>query len=138
MTQHIRVKDVMSRDLLQLQAALSVEEAVALLQEHQLPGSPVINERKELVGFVSEHDLLCQLLQASYYSSTQRSLLDVMRTEVLSVGPEDSLVDLAQQMARIDQPKVFPVVAQQKVVGLITRSHVLGALLANRQQPSPM
>lgn len=134
MTQHILVKDAMSHDTYTLQASVSVEEAAALMQQHQLPGAPVVNERQELVGFVSEHDLLRQLLEASYHSSSKASVMDVMQTQVLSVKPDDSIIELGQQMAQLDKPKIYPVIANGKVEGVITRGQLLKALLQNRAQ----
>lgn len=128
----LTVADAMSADDFSLMASASVEEAVLALQKHQLPGAPVINERKELIGFVSEHDLLRQFLTSSYYSASQASVMDVMRTDVLSVTPQDSIIDLAQTMAQADKPKVYPVVQKQRVVGIISRRLVLKALLAHR------
>ncbi len=134
MTQHILVKDAMSHDTYTLQASVSVEEAAALMQQHQLPGAPVVNERQELVGFVSEHDLLRQLLEASYHSTSKASVMDVMQTQVLSVKPDDSIIELGQQMAQLDKPKIYPVIANGKVEGVITRGQLLKALLQNRAQ----
>ena len=136
MTQYLLVKDAMSRDNYTVQANASVEEAAAQMQKHQLPGAPVLNERQELIGFVSEHDLLRQLLEASYHSTSKASVMDVMQTRVLSVKPDDSIIELAQQMAQLDQPKIYPVIANGKVEGVITRGQLLKALIQNRAQIS--
>jgi predicted transcriptional regulator len=136
MTQHILVKDAMSYDNYTVQANASVEEAAAALQKHLLPGAPVVNERHELVGFVSEHDLLRQLLESSYHSTSKATVMDVMRHEVLSVKPDDSIIDLAQTMSQMDKPKLYPVVSRGKVEGIITRGLLLKALIASRAQGS--
>lgn len=136
MTQHILVKDAMSRDNYTVQASASVEEAAATMQKHHLPGAPVVNERHELVGFISEHDLLRQMLESSYHSTSKATVMDVMRNEVLSVKPDDSIIDLAQTMSQIDKPKLYPVVSKGKVEGIITRGLLLRALIENRNQKS--
>ncbi|WP_292255092.1 CBS domain-containing protein [Marinospirillum sp.] len=136
MTQHIKVREAMSQDSLKILTTTSVEEAATLLLKHKLPGAPVINERGELVGFVSEHDLLKQLLDSSYHSSTSSTVLDVMRADVVTVSPDDSIIELAQTMARIDKPKVYPVAEGGKLIGIITRGQLLQALITNRSQPS--
>lgn len=136
MTQQILVKEAMSHDNYSVQAHISVEEAAEALQKHHLPGAPVINERKELIGFVSEHDLLSQLLESSYHSTSKATVMDVMRTEVLSVKPDDSIIDLAQMMAQDDKPKLYPVVVRGQVEGIITRGLLLKALIKNRAEVS--
>lgn len=132
MSQNIRVRDCMSRDSYQIAVAASVDEAARALQHHRLPGAPVVDEQKRLVGFVSEHDLLQQVLQSSYYCDGGVTVRDVMRTEVLSVSPNDDIVELINLMARPDKPKVFPVLEGHKVIGIITRGLLLQALLENR------
>lgn len=136
MTQHIKIRDAMSHDSLKIETTTSVEEAAALLLKHKLPGAPVINERSELVGFVSEHDLLKQLLDSSYHSSSKATVLDVMRVDVMTVSPDDSIIELAQTMSHADKPKVYPVAEGDKLVGIITRGQLLQALIINRSQPS--
>lgn len=136
MTQHIQVREAMSHDSLKIPAATSVEEAATLLLKHKLPGAPAVNERSELVGFVSEHDLLQQLLDSSYHSSSKATVQDVMRTDVVTVSPNDSIIELAQTMAQIDKPKVYPVAENGKLIGIITRGQLLQALINNRSEPS--
>ncbi|SFX24162.1 CBS domain-containing protein [Marinospirillum alkaliphilum] len=134
MTQHIRVRQAMSHDSFRLLASSSVEEAVTGLLQHKLPGAPVVDERGTLVGFVSEHDLLRQLLDSSYHSSSKSTVHEVMRTDVLSVDPDDSIIELAQTMSQPDKPKVYPVVENGKLVGSITRGLLLKALISNRSE----
>lgn len=132
MSQQILVRDAMSYNSFSLKANLSVEEAAAELLANNLPGAPVINERREVIGFASEHDLLCKLLSSSYHGSSGASVEDVMRKDVLSINPDDSIIELAQIMSRADKPKVFPVVEGNKLVGTITRGLLLKSLVLNR------
>ena len=127
----IKVRDAMIFNTLKLNAELSVEEAAQALLENNLPGAPVINEREELIGFVSEKDLLVKVLSASYHGSSSSSVADVMRKDVLSLNPEDDLVELTSSLVRDDKPKIYPVVENNKLLGVITRSLVLKALVNN-------
>ncbi|MBU2710454.1 CBS domain-containing protein [Zooshikella sp. WH53] len=100
-----------------------------LMRDH-LSGLPVINENKEVIGFVSEQDCIKQVLQSSYFCDQNAIVNDVMRTDVLTVSPNQDIINLAQQM--IDhKPKVYPVVENNRLVGLITRTDILRALAEN-------
>ncbi len=131
MSQQILVRDAMSYNSVSLRANISVEEAAAKLLAHNLPGAPVINERQEVIGFASEHDLLCKVLSSSYHASSGANVEDVMRKDVLSVNPNDSIIELAQTMANTNKPKVFPVIEGNKLVGTITRGLLLKSLVTN-------
>lgn len=131
MTQLIRVSDAMVYNSFSLRANISVEEAAAELLAHNLPGAPVVNEELEVIGFASEHDLLCKVLNSSYHGSTGANVEDIMRTDVLSVSPDDSIIELAQTMSKTNKPKMFPVIEDKKLVGTITRGLLLKSLVAN-------
>lgn len=131
MSLKIKVRDAMSFNTLKLTAKQSVEEAAQALLDNNLPGAPVVNERDELIGFVSEKDVLVKVLSSSYHGSSSTHIADLMREEVLTVGPEDDLVELTELIVRDDKPKIYPVVEEGKLLGVITRSLVLQALVKN-------
>ena len=56
-----------------------------------------------------------------------------MRSEVLSVGPDENVLDLAKTMTD-NKPKSYPVVENGKLLGLIERKAVLAALHQQQQQ----
>jgi CBS domain-containing protein len=50
-----------------------------------------------------------------------------MRSDVLTVSPEDSIIELAEVMSG-QKPKIYPVVNNGQLVGVITRRDVLTAI----------
>ena len=68
------------------------------LLESSVTGLPVINAQKELIGFVSEQDCISKLLTSSYYCGPESTVDEVMRTEVETLSPNQSIADVAQQM----------------------------------------
>jgi CBS domain-containing protein len=50
-----------------------------------------------------------------------------MFNEPLTVAPDDSIIEMARQMIA-HKPKIYPVVEEGKLIGLITRADVLRAL----------
>lgn len=128
----IQVTDYMSHDTYHILETQDIAQAAKALREHRLPGAPVTNAQGELIGFVSEHDVLRQLLQSSYHCDSAAKVSTVMQTQVMSVKPSDSIIEVAEMMSG-DKPKVYPVVEGKKLVGIITRRDILNALLENRQ-----
>ncbi|USD39785.1 MULTISPECIES: CBS domain-containing protein [Ferrimonas] len=123
----VKVKDYMERHPVWLTPEMSLSVAVDTLLEARQPGAPVVDGNHKLVGFVSEQDCLSVLLKSSYHCDITATVADCMRDEVLSVSPEDSVLGLAEIMLG-QKPKIYPVVDEGKVVGIIDRSRVLTAI----------
>ncbi|UZE94750.1 CBS domain-containing protein [Alkalimarinus alittae] len=105
----------------------SVEEVVKTLVKNKLMGAPVLDKDKKLVGFISEKDCLKKMLNNSYYSQHNHVARDIMRTNPLSVSPNTDIINLAEEMLG-KRPKLYPVVENDEVIGIITRADVLRAL----------
>lgn len=127
------VREIMSRDCYRVTADTSVCTLAEGLALHRLPGVPVVDQRDRLIGFISEQDVIGKILQSAYLNDEPPLVKDLMRHEVLSVSPNKSITDLAQEMLG-QKPKVFPVVEQEKLIGIVTRRDVLIALLRMRNR----
>ena len=100
-----------------------MEAAVELLSTHT-PGAPVVDERGEFIGFVSEFDILRVL--ASKKDLNQLTVEDVMAKEQISVTNETSIDEAVKVM---DEKRLLslPVKAHGKVTHSITRHDLLRA-----------
>ncbi len=126
-TPAILVSDYMKPVTVHFSSTTSVEEVVKSLIKNKLVGAPVLDNNKQLIGFISEKDCLKQMVNDSYYSQDHQVAQDIMRKNPLSVSPNASIIELASEMLG-PRPKLFPVVDDGQVVGIITRADVLKAL----------
>ena len=130
MDSKILVSDFMDRAPAVVPEGTPLTAVIDVLAGHHQTGAPVVNDKREVVGFVSEQDCMRQLLLSSYHCSLEPSVNEVMRTDVVAVTPKDTVMSVAQQM--IDQkPKLYPVIDGGKLVGLIGRAAVLQVLKEN-------
>ncbi|MCL2919731.1 CBS domain-containing protein [Shewanella litorisediminis] len=129
----IKVREHMDRQAVMLKPEMTLATAVELLLEHKKNGAPVVDNDKHLVGFLSQQDCLAIMLKSSYHCDLTATVADVMRTDVLQVSPDDSVLRLAEQMTGA-KPKIYPVVDNGKVIGIINRTHVLEAMNVYMQQ----
>lgn len=106
----------------------SVEEVVKTLCKNKIVGGPVVDASKKLVGFITEQDCIKQMLNNTYYCDSHQVAGDIMRKNPLSVSPENDVLHLAEDMINKKGPKIYPVVENDKVIGLITRADILKAL----------
>ncbi|HGY0994333.1 CBS domain-containing protein [Aeromonas salmonicida] len=123
----LHIRDHMNRLTHFLTPQLGLAEALDRLHHSGLSGLPVLDDQQQLVGFLSEQDCIPSLITGSYHCDTRTQVEDMMSRTPLSVDPDDSILDLARQMTGA-KPKVYPVLEQGKVIGIISRHQVMQAL----------
>ncbi|MBQ4812786.1 CBS domain-containing protein [Pseudoalteromonas luteoviolacea] len=124
------IEDIMSFQFPVITPETEITEAIEQLQKYDLFGAPVQDKHGALVGFISEQQLLAPLLQSSYFCDGATQVSELMTAEPLSVRKHTTVIDLATQMQQ-DKPKIYPVIHADKVIGIVTRSHVINALRDN-------
>ena len=127
------IREYMSTDFAIITPEMQVVEASAKLIQKAMLGGPVVNENRELVGWISEQECLQVTIQVVYHNQRIANVSDIMRTDVLTVSPTDNPLELARQMLSPtpnEKPKSYPVLdSQRRVIGVITRRHILKMLL---------
>ena len=72
------------------------------------------------------------MLDSIYHDHEAPLVRELMRQDVLTTSPNKSVTDLAQEMLGA-KPKIYPVVEQHRLVGIVTRRDILMALLMIRR-----
>lgn len=124
----VQVREYMNLYPVTFTPEMVIEEASLRFLKTKQIGGPVIDSNKRLVGFLSESDVLAKMLETIYYNEHIANVEDLMRKDVLSVKPYDSIIELAQNMLK-NKPKVYPVVDDDgNLLGTICRNDVLMAI----------
>ncbi|MGM0450308.1 MAG: CBS domain-containing protein [Pseudomonadota bacterium] len=126
-TPKILVRDYMRSLSLYFSPSDPVEKVAATLVKRGELGAPVLDEHKRLIGFVTEQDCIKEMLNDSYYAQEHQLVSDIMSRRTVSVGPNEDVTHLAEEMLGA-KPKIYPVVEDGRVIGIITRGDVLRAL----------
>jgi predicted transcriptional regulator len=104
----------------------SVVEAMAVLLKKKISGAPVVDDDGNLIGVLSEKDLMAVVIQDSYYDEGVGIVGDYMRSEVDTVDPDTDIYSLADRFHNEGRRR-FPVVKNGRLVGQISRRDVLRA-----------
>lgn len=123
----ILIRDIMSTHITPLHEEMSLPQAVDHLIDSNMIGLPVIDAQKHLTGFLSEHDCIPFLLGDSYHCDSHVLVKDMMQPAPLSVKPTLTVLELAQMMAT-NKPKIYPVIDNGILIGLVKRGQVMAAL----------
>lgn len=124
----VQIKEYMNQYPVTFTPEMVIEEAALRFLKTKQIGGPVVDKNNRLVGFLSESDVLAKMIETIYYNEHFADVSNLMRKDVLTVKPYDSVVELGQQMLK-NKPKVYPVVDDdENLVGTISRNDVLRAI----------
>lgn len=121
---NLTIADVMDTVPPFIHSEQPLDEVVTQLIKHHVGGLPVVNDKREVIGFVSEQDCIHSLKVSSYHCEGIVRVEQVMSREAYTISPDMLLIDLVERMGN-NKPKIFPVTQDGKLVGLITRPQVL-------------
>lgn len=152
----MKASDIMTRDVRTLSPEATIDDAVSLLLSIRASGLPVVDARGKLVGIVSETDFLHRVeigtekrrarwiefllgpgeIAEAYVMSHSRKVSDIITHDVVTVTAGASLNEIVAVMEKRKVKRV-PVVTGDELVGIITRSDLLRAMLASRRAAAP-
>ena len=124
----IRVRDFMIAKPVVFTSDTDLLDAVRILVDRHISGAPVVDERGNLVGVLTERDFLKAALVAGYHGESGGRVKDYMSSDVRAVHADDSLLDVAMRFVETKHRR-FPVMEDNRVVGLVTRQDVLRAVI---------
>jgi len=126
------VQDVMSRPVT-IGPDASIGEAEALLEKHRFNGLPVVDAAERLLGIVSGLDVLRAFdfdedeILPPFDEVMRRPVSEVLTRDVETVCPRTPLSRVLQKIVDT-RNKSFPVVEDDRVVGMVAREDVMLAL----------
>ena len=143
----MKAADVMVTSVITVGPQASVQEVAGLLLTNRISGLPVVSDQGDLVGIVSEGDLLHRaeagtgrrrpwwlailtgrdVLAAEYVREHSCKVADVMTRHVITATPDTSLQDIAHLLEKNGIKRV-PIVDGGRLVGIVSRANLLQAL----------
>jgi CBS domain-containing protein len=145
----LKARDIMTRDVITVRPETTVEELARLLIEHKISGTPVIDKDGRLVGIVTENDLITQnkrlhiptiirLFDAYIMLGSGRmeeeikkmaatTVGEICTRDVVTVTEDTSIEEIATIMSE-RHIHLLPVVRDERVVGIIGKADVVGAM----------
>ncbi len=127
MPKSCNVSDYMSASLVTFTPDMPVLDAISQLIAQHISGAPVIDERGNLVGMITELDCLKVAVQSGYYGDAGGRVAEFMSTDVKTIDADIGIVDLAQMFLHSSFRR-YPVMVDNQMVGIISRHDVLRAL----------
>ena len=131
--QNILVKDYMSKEIISFHKSDSIFEVKRVLLEKKISGAPVISKSGKLIGIISETDIMKQIIDSKYFNMpmSRTTVSKYMTKNVDYISPNETIFDAAEKFLRLKR-KRFPVMASNKILGIISRVDIIAAALKIR------
>lgn len=129
--QLLYASEIMSSPVLTLSPSLSVAEGWRSFQKGGVRHMPVLSQEGQIIGIVSERDLLKKLnIQGSQLQGgNDATIADIMTRQVITADKETDIRRIARAMFE-SHIGTMPIVDNEKrLIGIITRSDILFALI---------
>ena len=143
-----KVKDIITRDLTAVTEDTPLKEVAELLSLRAVNGIPVVNKENEVVGWISEKDIISSVFPEKVKIENpdvigfinlsqvvkkltqvgQAKVADYMSKEINAVKEESPAPDVAELMLHKDLKRV-PVTRNKRLVGVVDRASLSRILL---------
>jgi CBS domain-containing protein len=148
----VKVSDVMTHLVLTFRPQDTIYDAAQRLLSNRISGAPVV-EGGRLVGVVSAADLVHALAPQHWEAAPMApvaglallglpsrdahitAVAEVMATNLVSIGPEESVWEAASLIDRHGVRRLPVVDEEGFVVGVLTRSDLVRAMARDNQKP---
>jgi len=147
----MKAQDVMTKDVITVRRETTVRELATLFSERRISSAPVVNDSGELLGMVSESDLVEQdknlhiptvvsifdwviylesdkRFEKELQKMTGQTVGDIYSEQVFSVTPQTPVSDVADIMSR-EKVHAVPVIEAGRVVGVVGRIDLIRTMI---------
>ncbi len=134
-TTPLKVSDYMTTDLITFTPDQSIESVMQSLIKNRISGGPVINEKRELIGIISEGDCIKQISESRYYNMPMQdqTIEKHMALNVETIDGNMNIFDAANKFLNAKRRR-FPIVENGKLIGQISQKDVLKAAMTLKGQ----
>ena len=124
------VTNYMAKDLVTFKPDDEIGDVIIKLNDHQISGAPVLNERRELAGIISQQDCLRVVLDSVYHNQpvSKHLVKDYMHKDLITIPHDADVVDVANMFLKHRFGR-FPVVKEGVLQGQVSKRDILRAAL---------
>ncbi len=147
----MHVREIMSRNVITIDADASVIDAIKTMLSHHISGLPVVDRDGALIGMLSDGDFVRRVEVGTekrrgrwlaMLAGTSQVALDFARqhgrkvSQIMSPNPitieEDTPLEQVVQLMESHGVTRFPVMRDKKLVGMVTRTDFMTAIASLR------
>lgn len=146
----LKARDLMTRDVMTVGPSTTIEELARVLMERKISGVPVVDDKGDLIGVVTENDLISRnkrlhiptvvrlfdafimlgspgKIENEIKKIAATTVADIYTRDIITVTEETSIEDIATIMSE-KKVHLVPVVEGRKIKGVIGKMDLIKGL----------
>ena len=123
--------DIKGSDIVTIDEVASVFDAIKLMADHGI-GSLLVMHGQDLKGIVTERDYARKVILKGRAAETTR-VSEIMSVELITATPEQTVNECMTLMTE-KRIRHLPILAHDKVVGLISIGDLVQAIIADQKE----
>ena len=127
------LKSIMTIGVITVKVDTPIYEALYLLAKNKISGIPVVDDEDQVVGVLSEKDVLRILVDKKL--DIKSTVDDYMSHDIICFTEEDSAIDVCKFFIRSHIRRV-PIVRDDKLVGIVSRADIIPLILEAKNKIS--
>lgn len=127
----VKVIDIATKMVIAARPEMAIYDAIRLMVSRNITGLPVVDAELNLVGILSEKDVLKLLYEK--LDRTNLTVADYMSTEVISLDENAAMTDLCDCIVD-GNLRIVPITSDDKLCAIADRSDVIRAILMIKNQ----
>jgi CBS domain-containing protein len=147
----LKAKDIMTRDVITVKPATTIEELAHIFIEKKVSGAPVVDDNGDVIGIVTENDLISQnkrlhiptvvrlfdafimlespsKIEKEIKKMAAVTVSDICVRDVITVAEDTAVEDIATIMSE-KKVHLIPVVEGKKVRGIIGKMDIIKGMV---------
>ena len=121
----------MTKNIISVKKDSPIYEVVELLVKHNFSGMPVVDDDTNLLGVLSEKDLI--ILYYGLKDDENKTVADFMTQPPTHLDQDVSLLDVCDFLMKNIYRRI-PITSNRKLVGIITVKDILQTILQSRRE----
>lgn len=120
---NILVADVMTREPVVVSKDANLLDCARKMVRKKV-GSLIITDKKKLVGFISQRDILWALIKKSNKDLTKIKAIEISPKRIITIKPNCTIKEAIEKMKK-SKAERLPVIHENKIVGIVTIKDIL-------------
>ncbi len=122
----LKARDLMKTDIISVHQNTPIYDAMKLLSSKKISGLPVVDDENNLIGIITEKDMLRLLFSDSIKAADVVS--NYMTKEVTTFSPDEAALIIGNFLL-LNSYRRVPIVEDGKIVGIIARREIISLIL---------